>query len=118
MACHAHGMTDETSLAIFASVITALHRDREFSEAFQKRFLLPKAAQARTVYERARDRGEISPDVDLDLLSEVLGAVILHRSFVLQRPVDNDTVERIIDEIVMPAATRTSNHATTTSQGR
>jgi len=48
----------------------------------------------------------------------VLGAVILHRSFVLQRPVDNDTVERIIDEIVMPAATRTSNHATTTSQGR
>jgi AcrR family transcriptional regulator len=118
MACHAHGMTDQRSLAVFASVITALHRDREFSEAFQRRFLLPKAAQARKVYERARDRGEISPDVDLDLLSEVLGAVILHRSFVLQRPVDNATVERIIDEIVMPAATRTSNHPTTTSQPR
>jgi AcrR family transcriptional regulator len=118
MACHKHGMTDETSLAIFASVITALHRDREFSEAFQKRFLLPKAAQARKLYERARDRGEISADVDLDLLSEVLGAVILHRSFVLQRPVDNETVERIIDEIVIPAATRTSNHPTTTSQRR
>jgi AcrR family transcriptional regulator len=118
MACHERGFNDETSLAVFASVVTAVHRDKDFSEAFQTRFVLPKAAQARRVYERARDRGEISPDVDIDLLSEVLGAVILHRSFVLQRPVDDQTVERIIDEIVLPAAARTSQPVTPSTSTR
>jgi AcrR family transcriptional regulator len=110
MACTEGGINDAHSLAVFASVITALHHDREFSEAFHARFLLPKVAQSRAIYERARDRGEIAPEVDLDLLSPVLAAIILHRSFVLQLPVDDKTVERIVDEIVLPAATRTPVH--------
>ncbi len=110
MACTKGGINDAQSLAVFASVITALHHDREFSEAFHARFLLPKVAQSRAIYERAKERGDISPDVDLDLLSPVLAAIILHRSFVLQLPVDDETVERIVDEIVIPAATRRPLH--------
>jgi AcrR family transcriptional regulator len=110
MACTKGGINDAQSLAVFASVITALHHDREFSEAFHARFLLPKVAQSRAIYERAKKRGDISPDVDLDLLSPVLAAIILHRSFVLQLPVDDETVERIVDEIVIPAATRRPLH--------
>lgn len=112
MACTSGGLNDAQSLAVFASVITALHHDQEFSEAFHARFLLPKVAQSRAIYERARERGDISPDVDLDLLSSVLAAIILHRSFVLQLPVDDETVERIVDEIVIPAATRPPLHHT------
>jgi AcrR family transcriptional regulator len=110
MACHSGGYNDRDAMAVVSSVITALHHDQEFRDAFQSRFLLPKAAQARKIYERARDRGEISPEVDLDLLSPVLGAIILHRSFLLLQPVDKRTVERIVDEVVLPAATRTSSH--------
>ena len=115
MACTKGGFNDAQSLAVFASVITALHHDQEFSEAFHARFLLPKVAQSRAIYERARERGDISPDVDLDLLSPVLAAIILHRSFVLRLPVDDETVERIVDEIVIPAATRPPLHHTPTS---
>jgi len=110
MACTKGGFNDAKALAVFASVITALHHDGEFAEAFHARFLLPKVAQSRTIYERAKERGDIAPDVDLDLLSPVLAAIILHRSFVLQLSVDDETVERIVDEIVIPAATRRPLH--------
>lgn len=106
MACHHGGMNDDRVLAVMASIITALHHDKEFADAFHERFLAVKLRQAREVYERAQQRGEIPPGVDLELLTPTLAAVILHRAFVLRLPVDDPTVLRIIDEIVLPAATR------------
>jgi AcrR family transcriptional regulator len=108
VACDKAGINDERTLAVMASLITALHHDEEFSVAFHERFLGPKIAASRRVYERAQQRGEIRPDADLDLLSHVLAAVILHRFFVLRLPVDDATVIKIIDEIVIPAATNRS----------
>ncbi len=104
MACDKSGLNDTGTLAVMASVITALHHDDEFATAFHERFLGPKIASARRVYERAQQRGDIRADIDLDLMSHVLAAVILHRFFVLKLPVDDVTVEAIIDQIVIPAA--------------
>lgn len=106
MACNHGGISDDRVLAVMASVITALHRDKEFADLFHERFLLVKINQAREIYERAQRRGEIAPDVDLELLTPTLAAVILHRAFVLRLPVDDETVRHIIDEVVIPAATR------------
>ena len=104
MACDKSGLNDAGTLAVMASVITALHHDDQFATAFHERFLGPKIASARRVYERAQQRGDIRADIDLDLMSHVLAAVILHRFFVLKLPVDDVTVEAIIDQIVIPAA--------------
>ncbi len=106
MACHkgGGGLNDPHALNVASSVITALQHDEEFSEAFHARFLDPMEAAMRGVYERAQRRGEIPADVDLDLLASVLTAVILHRAFVLRLSVDDAIVERIIDEVVLPAA--------------
>ena len=60
---------------------------------------------ARAIFERAQQRGEVPADADLDLLTPLLAAIILHRSFVLRLPIDDETVARIIDSIVIPAAT-------------
>lgn len=106
IACHRGGLIDSRALDVMSSVITAVQRDEEFAMVFKQRFIAPKVAQTREVYERAMQRGEISTDVDLDMLAPVLAAIILHRSFVLRQSVDAATVERIIDEIVIPAATR------------
>jgi AcrR family transcriptional regulator len=106
MACNKGGLNDANSLRVISSVITALQHDQEFADAFHERFLAPAATRTRMVYQRAQQRGEIPEDVDLDLLTPVLGAVILHRAFVLRLPVDDETVERIIDEVVLPAATK------------
>jgi AcrR family transcriptional regulator len=103
-ACDKAGLNDERTLAVMASIITALHHDQEFADAFHERFLAPKIAASRRMYERAQQRGEIRADADLDLLSHVLASVILHRFFVLRLPVDDAAVTKIIDEIVIPAA--------------
>jgi AcrR family transcriptional regulator len=106
VACTHGGISDQRSLAVMASVITALQHDVEFADAFHERFLSVKIRESREIYERAQQRGEIAPDVDLEILTSTLAAIILHRAFVLREPVDDQTILRIIDEIVIPAATR------------
>jgi AcrR family transcriptional regulator len=106
MACCRGGLTDNKSAMLMAGVVTALHHDPEFAEEFRTRVLGTKIHVARDVFERAQARGEISADLDLDLLAPALAGIILHRSFVLGLPADEKTVERVVDEIIIPAATR------------
>ena len=106
MACCHGGLTDERSAQVMASIVTALHHDPDFAAEFRSRVLGPKIDVARQIFERARARGEITADLDLDLLSPALAGIILHRSFVLGLPADEKTVARVVDEIIVPAATR------------
>jgi AcrR family transcriptional regulator len=108
MACGHGGLTDARSAQIMAGVVTAMHHDPDFAEEFRTRVIAPKTEIARAVFERARARGEITADLDLDLLSSALAGIILHRSFVLGLPADEKTVAQVVDEIILPAATRRS----------
>ena len=108
MACGHGGLTDTRSAEVMAGLITALHHDPDFAVEFRTRVLGPKIETGRRVFERARARGEITADLDLDLLSSALAGIILHRSFVLGLPADEKTVAQVVDEIILPAATRRS----------
>ena len=108
MACGHGGLTDTRSAEIMAGLVTALHHDPDFAVEFRTRVLGPKIEIGRRVFERARARGEITADLDLDLLSNALAGIILHRSFVLGLPADEKTVAQVVDEIIVPAATRHS----------
>ena len=108
MACCHGGLTDTRSAEVMAGIVTALHRDPGFAEEFRTRVLGPKIETSLRVFERARARGEITADLDLDLLSNALAGIILHRSFVLGLPADEQVVARVVDEIIVPAATRPS----------
>ncbi len=108
MACGHGGLTDTRSAEIMAGLVTALHHDPDFAVEFRTRVLGPKLEIGRRVFERARARGEITADLDLDLLSSALAGIILHRSFVLGLPADEKTVAQVVDEIILPAATRRS----------
>lgn len=106
MACSHGGLTDERTSQTMAAVITALHHDPDFAREFRSRVVEPKLEVARRAFERARTRGEITADLDLDLLTPALAGIVLHRSFVLGLPVDEKTVTRVVDEIILPAALR------------
>jgi AcrR family transcriptional regulator len=113
LACTHGGLTDARSADIMAGVVTALHHDPEFAAEFRTRVVAPKLATQRAVFERAQARGEISTDVDLDLLVPALAGIVLHRSFVLGLPADEATVTRVIDQIILPAVT--SGHSPRTT---
>jgi AcrR family transcriptional regulator len=103
--CGMGGLTDEQSVATFASVITAIHRDHDFAAAFRREVIGPKSQLARTVFERARERGELAEGVDIDLLAPALAGIVLHRMYVMGEMPDEALITRVIDQIILPAAT-------------
>lgn len=114
--CGLGGLTDEKSVAVFASVITAITRDQAFAEAFRRLFVEPRARISLTIFERARDRGEISREVDLDLLAPALAGIVLHRLYLMGELPDEDLVTRVIDQIILPAATAATPVSTTSQK--
>lgn len=101
--CGDHGMAHSEATGILGSVITALSSDPEFARRFREAFIAPKIQVSRDIYHRAIERGEISPDVDVDVISPALAGILLHRSFVLGLVPDDTTVERVIDHVILPA---------------
>lgn len=104
--CAPGGLTDEHQTAILGSVITAIGRDAEFAAAFRERFIAPKVAVARQIYERAHERGELREDLDLEILSAALPGIVLHRMFLLGDLPNTDLIARVVDQVIIPAATR------------
>src|SRR3954454_1969713 len=102
--CGMGGLVDPQTVATFASVLTAISRDREFAEAFRRDVVGPKIAASKLIWQRARDRGELRDDVDLDLLEPALAGIVLHRVFVMGEMPDADVITRVIDQIILPAA--------------
>ena len=79
-------------------------RDEEFAATYRREFIGPKQRAPRaSIFERARARGEIRDDVDLDLLAPALPGIVLHRVFLLGDEATPDLVARVIDQIILPA---------------
>jgi AcrR family transcriptional regulator len=101
--CGMGGLTDHDTTATFGAVITALSTDPEFAAEFRTRVLLPKSELSRTVFQRARARGEVREDVDLDLVAPALAGIVLHRIFVMGEQPGPALIEHVIDQIILPA---------------
>jgi AcrR family transcriptional regulator len=96
---------------VLGVVLTALQTDDEFAAVFRTRFLAPKVATAAEVYERARARGELQAGVDPSVLGPALAGILLHRELVLGERITPARVERILDQVIIPAATGRPPHA-------
>ena len=105
MFCGLGGITDPESVGLFASVLTAVGRDPDFAHAFRTEVIGPKIAAAQLIWERAHARGELRPDADLALLEPALAGIVLHRVFLMGEQPTEDLVSRVIDQIILPAAT-------------
>jgi hypothetical protein len=103
--CGPAGVARPHNVDVLGVVVTALQTDPAFAQEFREKFLGPKVAAMQAVYRRAAERGELLPGVDPALLGPALAGIILHRSVVLGDPVTRTLVERVVDEIIVPAAT-------------
>ena len=99
------GLTDKPEVDAFGAILTAITRDAEFAEAFRREVLGPKLAASKALFERAKERGEIRADVDLELLAPALAGIVLHRLFLVGEAPTEDLVTSVIDQIILPAAT-------------
>jgi AcrR family transcriptional regulator len=108
--CGAGGLNDPLAQSVLSAVVTAMGRDPEFAEVYRRDFIGPKIASSRAIYERARARGEVHPDADLEMLAPSLAGIVLHRAFLLGEAVTPDLVARVLDEVVLPAALHGPTH--------
>ncbi|WP_432942657.1 TetR/AcrR family transcriptional regulator C-terminal ligand-binding domain-containing protein [Kribbella sp. CA-253562] len=104
LSCNAGGFTDEMPMSVMAGLLTALHRDDDLQSAFKQRFLKPRLELTARLYQRAVERGEIAEDVDVELLSQTLPALVIHHAFVLGIEPTEDLILRVIDHVILPAA--------------
>ena len=104
--CGPAGATARLPMSVLAGLMTALHTDADLSRAWRERFLAPRMAVAREIFRRARERGETSPDVDLEVLQNVLPSMCAFQQTVMGQSVDADFVASVIDQVVLPAVRR------------
>lgn len=103
--CGRHGIANSRGTEVIGAVLTAVNTDEEFAQHFRERFLAPKLAVTQQVYAHAIERGEIRPDVDLEIIGPALAGVILHRAYLMGTPPDEELITRVIDNLILPAVT-------------
>jgi AcrR family transcriptional regulator len=108
-----HAIEDgERKLQVMAGLMSMLSRDPGLAEAVNTAIVEPRAAVNRILMRRAVDRGEISPDCDIETLALVTPSMAAYRVLVLKKPVDRAFLVSLIDGVLLPAvglppATRT-----------
>jgi AcrR family transcriptional regulator len=91
--------------ALTAGMVNALAHDAELRRVFREKFIAPRMAGFRTVFERAVARGEMPAGHDLDLLARLFPALGLQQLVMSGELPGTQLALHIMDEIVYPLAT-------------
>jgi AcrR family transcriptional regulator len=74
--------------------------DPVFATAFRERFLFRRRAVLREILDRAAARGEIAPDLDPELLIDVVYGVLWYRLLLDHAPLDDAAGRQLADLVV------------------
>src|SRR3954452_4339080 len=90
-------------LQVMAGLVSMVSKHPELVDAVREAVTEPRVRVNRIFLKRAIERGEIPADVDVDLLSQVGGAMATHRTLIQRKPVDRAFVISISDGVILPA---------------
>lgn len=93
----------ERKLRIMAGMVSLMSESPEFADAARSVIVEPRAAALRTLIGRAIDRGEVTPDVDVHLLAQVIPSMTAYKSLMLGQAVDREYIITLVDEVLLPA---------------
>ena len=87
---------DRGELASMFGMLSAVHHDADLALAFRTGFVAHRQQALQAVFERAQARGEIDSGADLDLLRDLLPALVFHRLLITGGVVDDDLADRLV----------------------
>lgn len=72
----------------------------ELERALAERYRQPRRAAGLETLRRAMDRGELSPDADVELTLDLLAGPLLMRGLLTEEPFDEDYAPRLVDAVL------------------
>lgn len=90
-------------MQVMGGLVSMLSRDPQLADAVNQAITEPRVRLNRLVMERARDRGEIRTDADIETVAHIAPSMTAYRTLVQRRPVDRAFLVGLIDGVVLPA---------------
>jgi AcrR family transcriptional regulator len=87
---------------VMVSICSALPREPELLEAFRVRFTEPRIARIADMLERARDRGELGPHVDVAMAASLMPSLMLQRALMTGEPAGRIYAEQVVGSVLLP----------------
>jgi len=106
------GLTGHTINRVFPQMVAAARVNHELSDEFAH-FIAERRRPVREVLRRARERGELPADANLDLVHDLLLGPLMYRILVTGAPVTPRVVHDLLElglRAVTPPASTTSAH--------
>jgi AcrR family transcriptional regulator len=85
---------------VVAGLLAVAQTDAEFAELYQQHFMQPRRNTARDLLVRARDRGQIAADTDVDLALDLLYGPVYHRLLHGHAPLTDRFAQDVIDAVL------------------
>jgi AcrR family transcriptional regulator len=93
----------ERKLKVMAGLASMLSSAPELADAANEAIVEPRARINRMLLGRAIERGEISSDIDIQLISLISPSMVAYRTLIMRKPVDREFLITLIDGVVLPA---------------
>jgi AcrR family transcriptional regulator len=81
-------------------LIAEVQRDPGLAEIWRERFISPVRAQHRAMVERAIDRGEVSADIDSDVVLDLVFGSAYHRLLQSHLPLSDRFAQTVVNTVV------------------
>jgi len=104
-----YARADERSARVLASVLTELGENAELYAAARSAIGAPPVAAIVAVIERWIQRGAVPASVPVSLIAGIVPSVAFGRVSLERRALDPETVEHLVDDVLLPALTRGSH---------
>ena len=85
---------------LLAALGSAMEQSSNLAAAVRRNFLEPKRENVKQILRRARDRGELAVDADLDLIHDLLAGPLLYRRLITGQRLDKKLVAGVVDAVV------------------
>jgi AcrR family transcriptional regulator len=85
---------------VVAALLTQVQTDRQFAQEYHARFVEPRRDQAREIFRRAIERGEISADTKIEVVLDLLYGPVYHRLLHGHAPLSDQFVCDVIDTVL------------------
>jgi AcrR family transcriptional regulator len=89
---------------VIAALITRAQSDPKFGREYRARFVQPRRDQARIIFARAIDRGEIPPDTDIEVALDLLYGAVYHRILHGHAKLTDRFTRTVVDQVAAGVA--------------